>query len=199
MLALRVAFFGLFMAMASACLTSEEAADQIIESDTGPVVLRPCSNDSDCQEARPCYGHEQCLYGQCYPGPAVPISDGLQCTNDICDTKTGEITHPPVDVDDHDDCTEDGCTEGEGVWNKLIQTPSCISAAGFGLDCNPSKGAKDIDGQPCKNDDDCFTGSPCAIGVCVLNQICGITWAPEGTVCPSGGLCDGQGMCCLPL
>lgn len=89
-----------------------------------------CVTDDDCQNPQPCTGHEVCLRGVCMPGQGIHLLDSTQCTDDICDLATGVIRHPPVDVDDEDPCTEDGCTDGIGIWHILLDTPECSPGAG---------------------------------------------------------------------
>ena len=83
----------------------------------GNGVCEPAYNENE----------ENCL-ADCYKGPCegVNIDDNNPCTDDFCDSVTGEITHVPIqtfqcmcegiETDDNDECTEDSI-----IWNHQLQ------------------------------------------------------------------------------
>lgn len=68
--------------------------------------------------------------GVCYPGRGEEFHDMLSCTDDLCDPATGLAYHPPINVDDGDPCTIDGCSEIGGVWH--MPDPACAPDGGAG-------------------------------------------------------------------
>lgn len=162
----------------------------------GSGATPPCETDDDCGPGSPCAGHDACIEQTCYPGPGVDLLDDEQCTNDVCDLATGAITHPPVDVDDGNACTLDGCTEGVGIWHTRVDAPVCNLA----VDCYYFPTDTEIAGRPCVNNDDCLTHNLCITSTCdALSLTCQILFKEVGTGCSMGGTCDGDARCCLPL
>ncbi len=157
---------------------------------------RPCMTDDDCGVGSPCAGHDVCIEQSCFPGPGLDLLDDKQCTDDVCDLATGVVAHPPVDVDDGNACTVDGCTEGVGIWHTRVTSTECDLA----VDCYYFPKDTESAGQPCVDDTDCVTHNLCITSVCDAQlSVCRLEWVDEGSPCPIGGTCDIMGRCCLKL
>ncbi len=70
-----------------------------------PNTGASCSDNDACTTGDTCSAA-----GVCQPGAPVPSDDGNPCTVDLCDTTTGDITHPPQAIGVP--CTLDLCTTG---------------------------------------------------------------------------------------
>ena len=79
--------------------------------------------------------------GICLNLPRPEIDDGIACTDDSCDSATGDITNEPNDgnCDDDVDCTDDTCNVDLGDADGCVYTT---------------------------NDDNCDDSDPCTANVC---------------------------------
>ncbi len=195
----------------------------------------PCTNDicqdkqcfhtpndlATCSDGDACTKDDYCFNKMCVPGAPTDCDDGNQCTNDACDSITGQckitpangvkcddgdkctagdscwdkkcISGPPLDCDDDDPCTEDTCNQNEGCWYD----------AAVGTPCD--------DGDPCTTDEscwdwdckggtpsDCDDDNPCTIDACTPQGGCKYTnddgkGCSDGDDCTVGDSCwDGQ-------
>lgn len=88
-----------------------------------------CKRDLDCSDGLVCDGQERCVGGKCQAGSPPDCSDGIDCTQDLCEEPSGCV-HLPNDsaCDDgvactHDECTARGCLSvpvdsacDDGLW-----------------------------------------------------------------------------------
>ena len=179
---------------------------------------------TSCGDADLCNGAEACDGGgTCLPGQPLDAGDQNPCTVDSCDPVLG-VTHEPaaagtscsdgsvcngaevcngsgvcesglpVEVDDGDPCTADGCSDPQGVTHTPVPG---------GTACE--------DGDVCNGTETCTTGGTCAAGTplstgggenpCVIETSCDpisgleVTFEPTGTACGQGFICDGAGSC----
>lgn len=110
--------------------------------------------------------------------------DGNPCTDDSCDTLTGQCMHTPVDCDDGEPCTDDSC---DPLTGKCVHTPRvCDDGNPCTEDsCDPLTGECVFtpvvcdDGDPC-TDDSCdpltgeciFTPRDCDDGDACTEDMC---------------------------
>ena len=130
----------------------------------------------------------------CVAGDAPLIDDGIDCTADSCDPRTGIVIHNPINdfCDDYLACTGEetcnplsGCVAGIAVdcpddgWSCSIE--KCVEPLGncerdfSGCDCEPGDACDD--GKQC-TDDECVDGFcsnvPDATNTCSDNDACTI-------------------------
>jgi hypothetical protein len=110
---------------------------------------------------------------------AVDVDDANACTTDVCDPKTGNVTHEPKPVSDGNPCTIDTCDPASGVAHtaKGDACVGCLSAA----DCN--------DDLPCTADV-CNANGKCEHPSASAEIACG-----KETDCQNASRCDGKGAC----
>ena len=187
-------------------------------------------NTGSCSDGDECNGNETCNgAGTCTPGPVTPIDDGNPCTIDAC-TLTGGITHTPVaagtpcpdadlcdgtevcnasaacvagtplDIDDGNACTADGCVPATGATH----TP--VAAGTACLDATVCNGA-----EACSANGVCSPGvplavddqNPCTTDAC--DPVTGVshTLRAAGSPCADANGCNGDETCnatgqCMP-
>ncbi|KAL7534367.1 hypothetical protein ACHAXR_005826, partial [Thalassiosira sp. AJA248-18] len=80
------------------------------------VYVTQCTQNSDCDDGLWCNGYETCdSNGQCQFGTPPNCSDGLICTDDICNESTDTCDHPPTNcLASNDPCATDQCIEAQG-------------------------------------------------------------------------------------
>jgi len=144
---------------------ADAAAD--IRSAIFDAVLAHCEPDASCDDGSVCTTDDSCVDGVCIGTPTHdpqqfccdPVTgalternDGNDCTDDLCDPATGEVTHVPSAIgtpcDDLSDCTyDDFCDDSATCVGNLI------------------------DGTPCSSDTDC-RGQHCDLdtGTCVCTD-----------------------------
>ena len=89
----RVCFvWAAFFALACGARTS------IYTSDAGVEVPTPCSVDSECDTGDAC-ARAECREGVCTPLPATVCDDQNACTDDACDSQSGQCSFTPVTLD----------------------------------------------------------------------------------------------------
>jgi hypothetical protein len=144
------------------------------DSATGVCTTPAKTNGAPCSDGDLCTEPDSCVGGQCVPGPAVPIDDGLICTSDKCDPLVGVLNVPiepgtrcgdtdqctaphacdlasqcsprlPPEVNDGNNCTTDTCDSGTG---QVDHTPV-------------------VDGTACSDGAACTIGDQCLTGSCV--------------------------------
>ncbi|MEZ4327746.1 MAG: MopE-related protein [Polyangiales bacterium] len=64
----------------------------------------------ECSDGDACNGVESCAAGACAAGAPVVVDDGNPCTDDVCDTATGEVTHGAAP--DGTACLDDDVCDG---------------------------------------------------------------------------------------
>jgi hypothetical protein len=124
-----------------------------------------------------CFGNADC-------------DDANPCTDDVCDTATGQCQHPPVPdgtvCDDQNACTTGGSCR-TGICGRPVvcaDTNPCTEDS-----CDPATGA--CLHPPLQCDD----GNPCTIDTCAATGACVFTPTPnapcdDGNVCTHGDFCD---------
>lgn len=180
----------------------------------------PCTNDDDCNDASFCNGEETCNVetGECVPGEAPAVDDGVPCTIDSCSDQLGQVVHtphaarcsdglfcngaeichpvdgcqagePPV-LSDGVGCTTDRCDEEADFVEHIADSGACDD----GLFCNGEEVCHPVDGcqpgePPVVND-----GVGCTVDTCseveraVLN-------VPSSELCDDGLFCNGAEVC----
>lgn len=136
----------------------------------GKCAAFQCSKDSDCAGGSKC----NTFTYLCYLLPTGCTSDFAcndkdDCTDDMCDFKTGQCSHKlsngccKIDGDCNDNiaCTIDKCVGGVCAWTAV---PKCCTSD---LECG--------DGNPC-------TGDSCSGGSCAFSNV--------GNCCNKNGQCD---------
>ena len=106
----------------SACTVNDQCSDQGL-----------CQGFSeDCDDGAYCNGIETCdsLTGDCLPGPAPIVDDGVSCTSDSCDEVDDEVHHLPDDAqcNDSNPCTLDVCDVLLGCTHTPLTGQSCDDA-----------------------------------------------------------------------
>ncbi len=142
------------------------------------------NNKLPCTDENACTVADQCAGGQCLSGTPLDCDDGNPCTVDGCDPVLGCLNKPLDDVP----CSDgNACTTGD-----VCQEGTCL--AGGALNCD--------DSNPC-TDDSCQAASgcqhvthslPCDDGnLCSLGDVCS-----EGECIAGSPLdCDDQNPCTL--
>ena len=127
----------------SAATPAEETCDGVDNDCDGATDAgADCDDEDDCTKDK-CGGDEGCIHE---PSTGNACVDGDACTyDDQC--QAGLCIGLPVDCDDNDPCTVDGCSEG---------------------DCTHEPGN---DGEPCEDDDPCTTEEYCTTGTCVPGAV----------------------------
>lgn len=128
------------------------------------IVHRP--DDGRCSDGLFCNGDEICdPVEDCQAGEAVPVDDGLECTDDVCDEGARTVRHSPA----HGRCDDGRTCNGVEI---------CVPDVG----CTPG---------PVEGFDD---GIPCTIDACDPATDA-ITHVPDDAVCSNGLFCDGSETC----
>lgn len=107
-----------------------------------PCIEQVCDEDGSCVErcvcVEHCFGDESCPTSDlCAPAACVVTRGSGECRETICVAQ-------PIDCDDNNDCTADGCDPRVGVC-KHTKIPDC---------------------GPCVSDGDCNDGNRCTIDTC---------------------------------
>ena len=183
---------------------------------TGVCVLVPAKDGTPCPDGDLCNGDEVCEAGMCVPGPKLSCDDGNPCTKDACDPATGCWHAPdngapcpdgdvcdgdeyclnnkcvlgaPLNCDDGNPCTKDGCDPVAGCWHAPDNGAPCPD----GDVCNGDEYCLDntcVLGAPLNCDDD----NPCTKDAC--DPVTGCWHAPDdGAPCPDGDVCNGDELC----
>ena len=195
--------------------------EDICDSLTGQCGVS-LENGAPCGDGDPCNGGEVCQDGACLVGePVVCGDDGDPCTDDVCDSETGQCGVPaaggtlcedgaPCTVndtcldgvcqegvqlqcdDDDNPCTEDTCDPQTGECGVPVQNGA---PCGDGDPCNGGEACQDgvcISSGPVECQDD---GDPCTVDTCdPATGLCGVP-AENGTPCEDGDLCTTGDTC----
>jgi hypothetical protein len=129
-----------------------------------PVEARACETDEQCKGAFPappdCRA-ERCEGGACVlavAGEGTPCAVGDACRRDaVC--SGGECLATPVDCDDGNDCTEDGCTRDLGCFYRALEGP-CDDRKPWttGDRCEGGRCVGETGPCTCESDRDCLAG-----------------------------------------
>ena len=175
-----------------------------------------------CTPGDACYSLGTCdAVGNCSGYELQEIDDGNPCTIDLCNAKTGEVTHEPdtwapcpdenvcdgeeycddtgtcipgypLPIDDGNPCTFDACDPAEGVRHELLPSGSSCSD---GDACN---GIEICDGAgTCQQGQapQLSDNNPCTQDEC--DPAVGVTHVPlaQGASCSEGNACNGEELC----
>ena len=175
---------------------------------------RALEDGASCGDGDPCTGEETCLAGACLATPPLDCDDGDPCTEDGCRPMFG-CTHAPradgaecgdqdvcngvetcwagrcvagspLDCQDADPCTQDGCDPLAGCLHP-------VAADGAGCDAAPCgqgacrEGRCEPEAPPA-----CDEGGPCAPGRCEPGQGCVYAPLEDGAPCGPCMLCQGS-------
>ncbi|MDX1776637.1 MAG: hypothetical protein R3297_08640, partial [Desulfobulbales bacterium] len=148
----------------------------LIYDEADPDCAEPeCLEDADCDDLLFCTGVETCVDGVCVAGTPVDCNDGVDCTEDTCDEDADACVHTPndgfcddsdvcngqetcdpvngcqsgtpLDCDDGDLCTIDGCGPLVGCVYDPVVCPA-------GQACDPADGICKPSAE-CTVDEDC--------------------------------------------
>ncbi len=135
------------------------------------------ADNTPCDDGNACTSGDQCFFGFC-SGGTKNCSDGVPCTDDLCDKATGACDNKQkadgATCSDSEDCTTgDACTSGTCVGTPKADGASCtdgvactVSDACSGAVCagkaDPSKaGSFCTDGDGCTSSDACDDKGQC--------------------------------------
>ena len=134
--------------------------------DQGQVVVHEPISDASlaCDDGDGCTQDDACDGGKC-KGGALDCGDGIACTVDACESKTGcSHTANSDKCDDGNGCSVETCDLASGCT---------VTGANAGVACD--------DGNACTKADACT-----AVGACVGEATCGCTAEAD---CPADNLC----------
>jgi len=151
----------------------------------------PCTSDG-CSEPTGVYHNSN-------PG-AAGESDGLKCTDDICNS-LGVTIHNHVNTDDNNPCTIDGCDEIVGPTH--IPESSGTAGATDGLSCTTDLcdgNGNTVHTNIATNDNNLCTSDGCLepSGVYHNPTLFGTSGAVDNLLC-TDDICDGHGHTIHPL
>jgi len=185
---------------------------------TGPVKIKCCTVDSDCDDGNGCtadscdVGAETCVFNP-VPLEGAGCDDGKFCTpTDTC--TAGICTGPPRDCSLFgDECNDGVCNEAadaceQSPANEGAACPAdandCTDDVCQGGTCaHPNNTAACNDGDLCTFNDTCNAGScggtpnpcedklDCTVDAC--NGVGGCTFTPTAGTCAIGGVCYDKG------
>ena len=177
----------------TACLDGECFGQEIDCDDNNSCTqdrclpISGCKHEPDdlatCTDGDPCTLSDACADGQCVPGVPVDCNDDNACTNDYCDSATGECVQEATlgDCDDGDSCTgDDTCKLGV-----CTGTPTCPCSTVS--DC-PSDGP----------DNACLGSYVCADNPNSPGKMCAIDPMTKVT-CSQDGMSICQSSVCQPV
>ena len=165
-------------------------------NDSNPCTVDQCNaadgtcfwtaNNAVCDDGNACTVGDACKLTQCLGGAQKSCDDGVVCTTDTCDIKTGVCTYSnnTAACEDGSPCTQnDACSGGSCVSGSAkscddgnaCTTDSCDSATG-GCIFNANT-------APCDSGDKCTFGDKCSNGACVKGS---------GVVCNDNNVCTGD-------
>ena len=111
----------------------------------GQCVGSPLTPGSPCDDQSLCTPDDICVTSTggsiLCQGTAKDCSDGMPCTQDLCNPATGQCNNPPLSCDDGNACTGDACDAGTGACVRTFLPGSCS------------------DGNFCTSGDQCSSGN----------------------------------------
>ena len=174
-------------------------------ADNNACTLDSCASDTGCahvvtagacDDGNPCTANDACQAGTC-AGSKIPCDDGLLCTFDGCDPKTGGCQHladAPA-CDDKNPCTSDTCDLQTDCQHAVDDSAACD-------DGNPCTGDSCKGGKcvsvvqcDCAVDADCDDKNPCTTDVCQAGKC--VAKSADGGGCSPADKCQkpGSGVC----
>jgi hypothetical protein len=149
-----------------------------------------CVTEGGCDDGRFCNGLEICLPGAhgadhrgCIPGPAPAVDDGIPCTVDGCDERSGTVLHDPSDCP----CVEPGRTCD---CTGQAQCPEPLGSC-WHFVCSEALVCEQVV-KPASSD--CDDGASCTLtDKCDGQGVC--AGAAADAACNNGSWCDGVETC----
>ncbi len=203
---------------AKVCPAGNPCANAVCLPSAGGCV--PKNEGGACSDGAACTLGDRCVSGLCLPTADKVCDDGNPCTNDACDTTTGNCTFvaKSAPCDDGSVCTDgDTCTGGKCVVGPALncddQNPCTTDTCDAKLGCQHAvlAGIACDDKNPCTLADSCSAqgfcngigkqchdDNPCTIDTCDLLTGCHYTpssfGCDDGDACTTGEKCSG-GVC----
>ena len=148
-----------------------------------------------CSDSNKCTEGDHCAAGQCLPGSAVSCNDQNLCTDDTCHPDLGCLNTPNSSpCQDGDACTNgDTCGEGLCQPGKPVNCDDGNVCTDDG--CDPQDGCvHTVNNSQCDDNNECTTGDHCAGGVCVGTGSleCDDQNPCTKDICLPGGGCEHQ-------
>ncbi len=192
---------------ASGCVSTPGPCAELCDEASNECV--ECLSDADCANGEYCDGAEACLEGVCQAGQPIECSDGVSCTNDVCDEVADVCRSTTNDAlctngqfcDGVEACDPvDGCVAGPPPCPELCDetADSCVNCLSD-ADCDNGvfcDGAESCSGGTCQSGTpvDCADGIGCTVDACnESTDTCMHT--PDDVVCTNGLFCDGMETC----
>ena len=109
------------------------------------TCLNPVAPLIECDDGNPCTKFDQCdKAGTCWAGHTPKCEDYNECTENVCNTSTGDCTFKALPV--KTPCKGTGCSPGKCTSNGVCDNP-------YPVTYNPGPGSLFCDdGNPCTND-----------------------------------------------
>jgi len=171
------------------------------------------NNAASCDDGNACTTGDTCAAGRCVGGPAPDCDDANPCTADRCTPRTGCVhVNTAGRCDDANACTTaDRCVGGRCVGGRPLDCDDRDRCTDDG--CDPEAGCLHTSNDaPCNDGDACTTGDRCADGRCVggappacddgnacTDDGCtpakGCTHTPNAAPCDDGSACTTGDTC----
>ncbi len=157
-------------------------------------------NAAPCSDGDACTIGDSCAASGCKAGAAKVCADSDTCTNDTCDSASGNCVYKPItgcggnctkpsDCGDANPCTDDSCVSGKCAF------PANTAACSDGNACTVSDLCS---GGTCKAGATkaCSDGNPCTADACDNKSgDCGhtpnVAGCDDGNACTAGDVCGG--------
>ena len=162
-------------------------------------AIKGCTAEAapnECDDGNPCTDQDACDNGGCV-GQKKPCDDGVACTFDACDPKTGTCLNTANIklCDDGNPCTKDACDAATGCKNAADDAAKCqddddctITACQSGK-CVTTSIDKTVAGCGCTDNKECDDNNPCTADTCAAGD-CKFDATPQnGKACQGGNLC----------
>jgi hypothetical protein len=167
--------------------------------------LGVCGASQDCDDGNPCTA-DACDAGVC-SHPAD--NEGVSCDDgDICngtETCGGGVceSDAPLNCNDNNPCTTDGCQAPNGCTHALISGCQACTTNGTCSDGNPCNGTETCQAGSCRigtalscNDGNACTTDSCNVQTgCVNTPAAGCQACTANAQCDDGNACDGIEVC----
>ena len=149
----------------------------------------PCDADGTA-----CTQGDVCLGSACQKGKVVACDDGNPCTEDVCDSKSGQCQSKPIDdgvpCDDGTKCTnKDACAQGI-CKGKAVNCDDGNPCTDDVCDAKTGCGPTPLTGAPCSDDNPCTLGDLCKGGSCEKGKPKSCD-SPDGCISAKCNLADG--------
>ena len=158
----------------TACTTAGQCDDgnacTVDTCSAGSCQHAAAPNGTACSDGNFCNGAETCQAGRCSAGAPVNCDDGNACTTDGCDPILGQCTH--------------------------LSLPSCCTANADCVDVDACTVNERCEAGACVSDPVvCSASGPCTEPACDPRVGCTTRQLPDGTACNSGDPCTQSAVC----